>query len=197
MMISIIVPYRDRSEHLAEFLEAMLTIKQDKELIIVEQEEGKPFNRGKLLNIGAIYSTGTHLIMHDVDMIPLFTEYPAAGAIIQLASSDIQTSGYLGGVTMFNSDIFFNFGGYSNNFFSRGEDNEIRFHIMRQPRIPIIIEHFHRFRVLNHARPAVEFDPVLWAKAQRPRFQDGVEYCKFQILESIESKNFKMLKVSI
>lgn len=194
-MISIIVPYRDRSEHLAEFLEAMLTIKQDKELIIVEQEEGKPFNRGKLLNIGAIYSTGTHLITHDVDMIPLFTEYRTGKGVIQLAKSDIQTQFYLGGVTSFNSDLFFEVGGYSNNFFSRAEDNEMAFNLFKHEVFPLNMP--EKFKLLNHARPAVEFDPALWAKAQRPRFQDGVEYCKFQILESIESPGFKMLKVSI
>ncbi len=194
-MISIIVPYRDRAEHLAEFLTGMLKIEQEKEIIIVEQEEGKPFNRGKLLNIGAIYSKGTHLIMHDVDMIPMFKEYPIRDGVTQLSSSDIQTVNYLGGVTMFDSDTFFAIGGYSNNFFSRAEDNECWFN-MRKYRCNYITDH-HKFKMLNHARPAIEFDPALWAKAQRPRFQDGVQFCEFKILESIESKGFNMLKVSL
>jgi hypothetical protein len=35
----------------------------DYEILIVEQEEGKPFNRGKLLNIGAIESSYSKLLL--------------------------------------------------------------------------------------------------------------------------------------
>ena len=55
--LAIIVPYRDREEHLSKFLPAMKKCDFldgiDYEIMIVEQEEGKPFNRGKLLNVGA------------------------------------------------------------------------------------------------------------------------------------------------
>ena len=58
--LAIIVPYRDRDEHLMRFLPAMessnLLEGIDYEILIVEQEKGKPFNRGKLLNVGAIQS---------------------------------------------------------------------------------------------------------------------------------------------
>ena len=33
----------------------------DYEILIVEQEEGKPFNRGKILNVGAVYSKNSAL----------------------------------------------------------------------------------------------------------------------------------------
>jgi hypothetical protein len=56
--LAIVVPYRDREEHLKKFLPAMKKCDFlndiDYEILIVEQEDGKPFNRGKLLNVGAI-----------------------------------------------------------------------------------------------------------------------------------------------
>jgi hypothetical protein len=78
--LAIVVPYRDREEHLRRFLPAMessdLLEGIDYEILIVEQEDGKPFNRGKLLNIGAIQShTASYYCFHDVDMLPVVSDY--------------------------------------------------------------------------------------------------------------------------
>ena len=58
MKLRIIVPYRDRESHLTKFRDGINSYFKDKkikyELIIVEQSDDKPFNRGKLLNIGFI-----------------------------------------------------------------------------------------------------------------------------------------------
>ena len=54
--IGIVVPYRNRREHLNQFIPSISNhLKKQKipyEIIVVEQADGKPFNRGKLLNIG-------------------------------------------------------------------------------------------------------------------------------------------------
>ena len=54
--IGIIVPYRDRYEHLetfrAKIIEYLTEKKYNFVLIIVEQDNAKLFNRGMLLNIG-------------------------------------------------------------------------------------------------------------------------------------------------
>ena len=55
MKLGIIVPYRDRESHLKKFTDGIRTYfkenKVDYEVIIVEQSDDKPFNRGKLFNI--------------------------------------------------------------------------------------------------------------------------------------------------
>ena len=50
-----IVPYRDRSTHLNTFISYMESYLKDYtyEVIVIEQVDNQPFNRGKLLNIGA------------------------------------------------------------------------------------------------------------------------------------------------
>ena len=195
-MLSIIIPYRDREEHFEKFMKGINRINQAKEIIIVEQFDVRPFNRGKLLNIGAIYSKGTHLIFHDVDMLPTFKEYPIRHGVTQLARSTIQTVGYLGGVTEYDTKTFFDAGGYSNRFFSRAEDNEMMFNLNRQ-RIEIKND-FKPFQTQWHERPKNEFDPILWAKAQEPRLAtDGVYHCKFTLVENITYSNVRILKVSI
>ena len=52
--LGIIVPYRDREQQLKRFLSHMKDyIKDiDYEIFIIEQSDDKPFNRGKLLNVG-------------------------------------------------------------------------------------------------------------------------------------------------
>ena len=51
--IGIVVPYRNRREHLNHFIPSITTILKeqniDYEVIIVEQADDKPFNRGCLL----------------------------------------------------------------------------------------------------------------------------------------------------
>ena len=54
--LGVIVPYRNRSTHLDKFLKdtpgKLKEQEIDFEIIVVEQADDKPFNRGKLLNIG-------------------------------------------------------------------------------------------------------------------------------------------------
>ena len=110
--LSIIVPYRDRENHLKEFLPYMENspyLKNlDFEILIVEQEEGKPFNRGKLLNVGAAESpSSSYYCFHDVDMLPLVSDYSSVASPTHLAAEAEQFGfklpygGYFGGVTLF------------------------------------------------------------------------------------------------
>ena len=57
--LGIVVPYRDRSEQLREFIREVpkflshhYPVRVNYEIIIVNQQDKKQFNRGKLLNIG-------------------------------------------------------------------------------------------------------------------------------------------------
>ena len=79
--MGLIVPYRDRAEHIRQFLPYMLSYlpKQgvDATVYVVEQENGKAFNRAKLLNIGVLEAEVDcdYFVMHDVDMIPVCLLY--------------------------------------------------------------------------------------------------------------------------
>lgn len=75
---AIIVPYRNRSEHLDLFLQHMHSILPQQNInysiYVVEQDEKHGFNRGKLFNIG--YKEALRdadyccFIFHDVDLLP-------------------------------------------------------------------------------------------------------------------------------
>lgn len=137
--LAIIVPYRDREDHLKKFIPSIESCDFlegiDYEILIVEQEEGKPFNRGKLLNVGAIQShTASYYCFHDVDMLPLISDYSYVSNPTHLAGEAEQFGfklpyqGYFGGVTLFDKHSFIKVNGYSNDYWGWGaEDDDVMF----------------------------------------------------------------------
>jgi len=139
--LGIIVPYRDRPQQLYDFKlkisSYLLTQGIDYELIIVEQDSDKSFNRGKLLNIGfqkAKRLECTYVCFHDVDMHPIKVDYSPVDRPTQLANRFVYEEGvkrtvadeYFGGVTLFPISQFEDVNGYSNEYWGWGfEDNDL------------------------------------------------------------------------
>ena len=139
--LGVIVPHRDREEHLIIFKKHITEYLNKQnilfELIIVEQTNDKPFNRGKLLNIGFIEAERLgcdYVVFHDVDMLPIDVDYSYSPDVLQLANNFISDTdytkeiydGYFGGVTMFPIDSFKKVNGYPNDFWGWGfEDDEL------------------------------------------------------------------------
>ena len=106
--LAIIVPYRDREEQLNIFTDRVKTYLNNRgirhHILVVEQCDDKPFNRGKLLNIGFKYAVRKrcdYVVFHDVDKIPISIDYSYADYPIHLATNDIPFKEYFGGVTLF------------------------------------------------------------------------------------------------
>ena len=146
MKLGIIVPYRDRESHLKKFTDGIRTYfkenKVDYEVIIVEQSDDKPFNRGKLLNIGYIKAKELncdYVVFHDIDMIPIDVDYSYSEVPLHLAtnfeleydkSKNLSFDDYFGGVTMFSMDTFERVNGYSNLYWGWGfEDDDLLFRV--------------------------------------------------------------------
>ena len=90
--LGVIVPYRNREEHLKVFLKKTTKYlnarKIDYEIIVVHQDDAKLFNRGMLLNIGFKIAESyecDYVIFHDVDMIPLIVDYSYSDIPLHLA----------------------------------------------------------------------------------------------------------------
>ncbi len=155
--VAVIIPYRDlnpqqkRGQHLAKitkelpklfdkYIEEHKDRKLDYEIIVVEQsDDGKAFNRGKLLNIGyeiAIKEYHANVfIFHDVDLIPSYDlidsyfKIPENGRPLHIAKLwDRYSSNpkYLGGIVSFDESTFSKINGFPNNFWGwGGEDDEL------------------------------------------------------------------------
>lgn len=173
--MKIIIPYRNRPQHLFAW-------QGIDNVLFVEQADDKPFNRGKLLNIGALECDDEFLVFNDIDLVPQKPFIERTG-VTQLCISKIQLVDYLGGSTMFDRKTFEKIGGYHNDYFHRAEDNELRANINRM-RIPVAVR-LHPFMEQPHARPNVEFDPLLWKKAHQPRLtQNQLSICSYKIIDS-------------
>ncbi len=131
--LGVIVPYRHRYDHLIAFKTAIskyLKFKNiDFELIVVEQDDAKSFNRGKLLNIGfkqAQKLKCNYVVFHDVDMLPLEVDYSYCDFPSHLASERATFDEYFGGVTLFPVEQFEKINGYSNEYWGWGfEDDDL------------------------------------------------------------------------
>jgi hypothetical protein len=145
--LGVIVPYRDRYEHLQIFknyiTEYLNSTGIPFELIIVEQDGGSNFNRGKLLNIGFKYAKKLkcdYVVFHDVDMLPIDVDYSYVEHPIHLATNFISDGdmkrtlfyNYFGGVTLFSVSDFERINGYSNEYWGWGfEDDDLLYRCIK------------------------------------------------------------------
>ncbi|KAF3362172.1 putative UDPgalactose-glucose galactosyltransferase [Chlamydiales bacterium STE3] len=135
--LAVIVPYRDREEHLKQFVPHLQGFLRDQphRIYIIEQASGKSFNRGKLLNIGFSKAKGScdYVCFHDIDMLPVEADYSYSEVPTHLATHVEQFKfampypDYFGGVTLFNLHDFALINGYHNDYFGWGlEDDDLR-----------------------------------------------------------------------
>ena len=143
MKLGVIVPYRKRPGHLRKFRQSIESYlkDQDYELIVVEQNDDLPFNRGKLLNIGfqhAIRKQCDYVVFHDIDMLPIDVDYSYSDVPIHLATNFTNSKReifktYFGGITMFPIDLFKKVNGYSNEYWGWGfEDDDLLMRLTEQ-----------------------------------------------------------------
>jgi hypothetical protein len=138
--LGVIVPYRNRYEHLQEFKKSIVEYLESKnidfKIIIVEQDNAKLFNRGMLCNIGFIEAQKEncdYIVIHDVDMIPVDVDYSYSNVPVHLATDKIPFESYFGGMTLFPTDVFEKINGFSNLYWGWGfEDDDLRYRCVRK-----------------------------------------------------------------
>ena len=132
----IIIPYRDREKHLEYFIENSVPLIEkylpNTKILVVEQNIGKLFNRGMLLNIGFNeYKNKTkYFFTQDVDHNPnehtVSTKYTIINKEVVSIRSPHKTS--LGCVIKVSHDSIFNVNGFPNNIWGWGiEDRALYF----------------------------------------------------------------------
>lgn len=132
----ILIPYRNREKHLAEFIRDAIPLfekyMKSFKVVIIEQEQGNLFNRGKLLNIGfrEYQHLGNVFFNHDIDIIPtekaiqelyMNRETQPCNGFIGLLNSSCNT---LGGIIKFDKESFAKCNGFPNNFWGWGVEDK-------------------------------------------------------------------------
>jgi len=149
--VAVIVPFRDlhkaqkRAKHLAEFAPHMASTLNSTpgiskfHIFIVEQsDDGRKFNRGKLLNIGfslaAARGPYDSYIFHDVDLLPYgsvmewYAMHPRSPVhIARCWDRYNDNEKYFGGIVAFSGKDFKAIDGFPNTFWGwGGEDDELQ-----------------------------------------------------------------------
>jgi len=170
--VAILVPYRDRNEHLLHFLLNMHPLFAKQELsygiYLIEPVKTTTFNRGLLFNIGFLEANKDFnnkwqcYALHDVDLISendktLYAcpENPThLSYLISSFNYKPIYKGNFGGVSVLNKKHYENANGFSNLFFGwGGEDDDFRNRVLSQnltiikPKAPL-----GRYRMLKHKK---------------------------------------------
>lgn len=197
----IIVPFRDREEHLKRFLPAIAKALPNVPVLVIEQADDKPFNRAKLLNIGAkiAFQNGAKIIVtHDVDMIPTDeTVYPQAHAG-HLATAASQFGGkmpydrYFGGVNVFSREFFEAINGYSNEYWGWGaEDDDMLNRVEQTGAVPYRPEKPNKFMSLKHRHGMSETGAAKRQSDNRKRLESGYDTSK----EGLNTLKYELIAV--
>lgn len=140
--VAIIVPFRDRYAHLSIFLKNIhpFLMKQNIEyrIFVIEQTNGKLFNRAALMNIGYLEALKILpwdcFIFHDVDLLPLdernlynCPNQPRHMSVaIDVFGYRLPYSSIFGGVSGMTREHFSKVNGFSNSFWGwGGEDDDM------------------------------------------------------------------------
>ncbi len=148
----IIVPYRDRAEHLKIFLSEVIpmfeTYMASYHVIVVEQEEGKSFNSGKLINVGfAEYENCRFVMKHDIDTIPSENQVRKLylNRAYDLHRIWAAHNAVCGGVCVFKQNTFKDVNGFPNDCWGWGIEDRAMYY-----RCKILQKNVSRHRYIRH-----------------------------------------------
>jgi len=141
MKLGVCVPYRNREEHLKEFVPAIAKYLDeqgiDYQMYFAHQVDDKLFNRGAMKNIAAewAFKEGCdYVVWHDIDMIPekgcdysFPDKYPIHIATnISQMEYKLKYQEYFGGAVLFSKEQVEKTNGYSNDYWDWGmEDDDL------------------------------------------------------------------------
>lgn len=143
MKYNFIIPYRNRKEHLDEFIKRFTEYLKDKDIdaqfYIIHQINSNDFNRGAMLNIGFLEVCKTRsdglFIFHDVDIYPTFWGSiiydTRPGEIRHPINNKYNLEENLGGVCCFWKNEFEKVNGFPNYWGWGIEDNTILHRVRR------------------------------------------------------------------
>jgi len=142
--LTIVIPFRDREAHLKELLPPLTTKLGEQgirhRILVVEQEAGQPFNRGKLINVGFRHAQADtdYYCIHDVDAIPVVADYRCPSQPLRLVTRLLSTNRpesicpthYFSGAISITREQVFAVNGFSNEYWGWGkEDDEFLFRL--------------------------------------------------------------------
>lgn len=213
MKLSICVPYRNREAHLRKFIPYMKEYLKgyDYEILVVEQTQEKPFNRGALANIGFLLTNSHTFCIHDVDMLPELANYEIPHLFdVSHVATNIEQFGYkmpykdyIGGVTVFKREAFRKINGFNNLYFGWGaEDDDLNNRC--ELNSLKIFRTTNTFASLPHEKSLQSRESKLLHKKNldtlkhwRQHTSNGLSNVKYKIVKGVTLKDYPKITVQI
>lgn len=136
--LTVVIPFRDRDVHLQVLLPALVAMLEQQgvshRILVVEQDSGRPFNRGKLINVGCMHAAETtdYYCIHDVDAIPVEANYLCPSQPLRLVSrllsttrsaSDSPAHYFSGAISVLKEQVYA-VNGFSNEYWGWGKEDD-------------------------------------------------------------------------
>lgn len=213
--LAFVVPYRNREDHLQQFVPHYKKLFPDADIYIVHQLGDGLFNRGMLLNIGFLYAEhkADAFDLSDVDMLAVEgqVDYSYPEAVTHLASAVSQFNyempypAYFSGHVLLTATHMRSVNGFYNDYPGYGCEDDCFYRSFLERELPVH-RRYGRYESLPHDR-VVDKDPHLmdmfnrnWDlfKKNRPRdYTNGLTSCEYSIKAVNNCKDYIRLDVSI
>ncbi len=196
--VAIIIPYRNREEHLDKLKKHFKNTNFD--IYIIEQYDTQRFNRGILLNIGYYLAKKNknykYYIFHDVDSLPdedLIKQYCYTGdKIIHYASPylDYKYSfpNFLGGVIGMSGEVFEKINGFPNRIYGWGGEDDMVYNRLAKNNLIVYRPRKGKYILLDHPQATEEEEyPERWEGVLRDLIewkQDGLKEGDKEVLDN-------------
>lgn len=217
--LTVVIPYRDREQHLAQLMPVLRAALDEqgvrRRIVVVEQEAGAPFNRGRLLNIGMQLTAETtdYYCLHDVDAVPILANYSCPSQPLRLVNKVVSAEGdaaqrschYFSGAVSIRKDQVFAANGFSNDYWGWGkEDDDFFFRLLRAGYL-CYFDGAGTFRDLPNPQHQDTRKPA-YARQNRQRrsrllrgladpTQDGLNTVRYQVLDRVEHADCEKISV--
>ncbi len=211
--LAFIVPYRNREQHLVQFVPHYRQLYPGADIYVVHQLGTGPFNRGKLLNIGFLYAEdkAEAFDLSDVDMLAVAgqVDYSFPEAVTHLASAvsqfnyELPYPKYFSGHVLLTAAQMRSVNGFYNDYPGYGCEDDCFHRSFVQKNLPIH-RRYGRYESLPHER-VVDQDPTLmdlfnrnWERyKQQPRdFTNGLDSCQYQIRQVVRADGYTRIDVA-
>ncbi len=142
--LAVIVPIRDREAHLAALIPRLVAVLEeqsiDHRIVVVEQEQGKLWNKGAMINAGMRHAADRcdYYGVHDVDAVPIEANYLCPSQPLRLVTTlvgsregEARPPRYFGGVITLLREQAYAANGFSNGYWAWGkEDDDFLFRLL-------------------------------------------------------------------
>ena len=216
--VALIIPFRDREEHLSVFLRQIHSVLRRQEytyrILVIEQKDEYPFNRGKLMNVGfkealKISATFSCFIFHDVDLIPENdnNDYGCPTSPRHMSHSVdkfnyiLPYKGIFGGVEAFKRNDFERINGFPNAYWGWGAEDDCLYKRVIQSGYTLTRpdSYIGRYKMIKHSHsnsaPPNRMDKLNNARAE---FQtDGISSLQYKVLNSEIRQLYTFVQVDL